>query len=409
MSNRTILHVDMNAFFAAVEQAANPVLKGKPIAVGGGIGKATVVAACSYEAKALGVKNGMSAWEAKKLCPTLQVVIGDMSKYIYISKEMVEIFNDYTDLVEVFSIDEAFLDVTLTHERFGGRIKLAVDIKKRIFDRFKLTCTVGIGPNKLLAKLAGELRKPDGLIVLEHEDVPKVFGSIPVRELCGVGAKLEEYLGEMGVKTCGDLGRYPAWKLVKRFGPALGEHLHNMGQGKDNSPVMPCYREPDAKSMGHGYTLPRNTKNWDEIKSYLLQLCEQTGRRLRRHGYRGKVLSVYIRFGDFGGFSRQKDIVDFIDDGYEIYERALKILDEMDWTGKSVRFIGVSLSSLIKDIDQVSLIEKEETNKKVLKAMDEINDKFGEATVTRASLLKTELHEKVGMVSPRVYKKQVSF
>lgn len=409
MSNRTILHVDMNAFFAAVEQAANPALRGKPIAVGGGIGKATVVAACSYEAKALGIKNGMSAWEAKKICPALLVVIGDMSKYIYISKEMVDIFNDYTDLVEVFSIDEAFLDVTQTAERFEGPVKLASDIKKRIFERFNLTCTVGVGPNKLLAKLAGELKKPDGLIVLEYEDVPKVFDAIPVRELCGVGAKLEEYLGEMGVKTCGDLGRYPAWKLVKRFGPALGEHLHNMGRGKDDSPVVPCFREPPAKSMGHSYTLPRNTRDWDEIKSYLLQLSEQTGRRLRRHGYRGKVLSVYIRFGDLGGFSRQKDIVDFVDDGYEIYERALKMLEKVDLSGRSVRFVGVCLSSLIKDIDQISLIEKEEANKKVLKAMDEINDRFGEATVTRASLLRTELHEKVGMVSPRVYKKQISF
>lgn len=399
----------MNAYFASVEQAANPSLRGKPIAVGGGIAKATVVAACSYEAKAFGVKNGMSVLDAKKICPDLLVVIGDMSKYIYISKEIVEMLERYSDLIEVFSIDEAFVDVTKTEARFNGAIKIAADIKNRILKRFNLTCSVGIGPNKLLAKLAGELKKPDGLVVINYEDVPKVFETLPVRELCGVGAKLEIYLAEMGIKTCGELMRCPAWKLVKRFGPALGEHLHNMGQGKDDSPVVPICYEPDARSMGHSYTLPKNTYDEDEIKSYLLQLSEQVGRRLRRHGYKGKTIHLHIRFGDFTGFSKQQDMGDYIDDGYEIYSRALAILKKLNFDKKAVRFVGVSLSSLIKDIDQISFIEKKESAKKALKAMDEINDKFGESTITRASFLDTELHEKVGMVPPRVYKKHFAF
>ena len=202
---KTILHLDMNSFFASVEQAANPNLLGKPIAVGGGIKKGSVVAACSIEAKAFGVKNAMSTWKARKLCPHLIVVIGDMTKYIYISKIITKMMVDYTDLVEVFSIDEAFMDITKTQDRFGGAIELAKDIKRRIKERFKLTCSIGIGPNKLIAKLAGELQKPDGLVVLREKDLPTKIKDVQVKELCGVGRKTEEYLRLLGVRTIGNL------------------------------------------------------------------------------------------------------------------------------------------------------------------------------------------------------------
>jgi len=406
----------MNAFFASVEQRANPSLLGKPIVVGGGIGKGTVVAAASYEAKAFGVKNGMSTWEAKKLCPDLIAVVGDMSKYVYTSKVMLKIFHDYSDIVEVFSIDEAFLDVSETQKHFrlrsssfggqvGGAISIAHKIKERLRKRFGLTCSVGIGPNKLLAKLAGELKKPDGLVQIDHDDIPELFDTLPVKELCGVGRKLEVYLGEMGIKTCGDLRRCPAWKLVKRFGEAWGESLYNMGQGNDDRPVISAYHEIPAKSMGHSYTLPKNISDIRIIKNYLLHLSEQVGRRLRRGGYKGKVLHLYIRYGDFTGFSKQKSLEDYIDDGYDIYTRAVNLLDEIDHKGRTIRFVGVSLSSLIKDIDQISVFESVESKKKALKAADEVNDKFGEFTVMRASLLNTELHEKIGMIAPRMYKK----
>jgi DNA polymerase-4 len=407
--SRTILHIDMNAFFASVEQRVNPQLRGKPIAVGGGISKRSVVAAASYEAKALGVKNGMSSWEAKRICPSLIMVAGDMSKYVYTSKEIIKIFRDYSDLVEVFSIDEAFLDVTLTKHHFGGAIKMARDIKGRIRDRFGLTCTIGIGPNKLLAKLAGELKKPDGLVVINHDDVPEMFDMIPVKELCGVGRKIEVYLAEMGIKTCGDLRRCPEWRLVRRFGAAWGERLYMMGQGRDESPVNPGYIEDEAKSMGHSYTLPKNTMDRTVVKNYLLHLSEQVGRRLRGNGYKGRTIHLYIRHSDFTGFSRQRKLEDYMDDGYDIYNQAAKILDEANLDEKMVRLIGVSLSSLIKDLDQISMLEEKESRKKVIKAMDEVNDKFGEFTLTRASLLKTELHEKVGMVAPRAYKSGLNF
>ena len=325
--DKIILHVDMNSFFASVEQAANPALRGKPIVVGGGIEKSSVVAAASYEAKAYGVKNGMATWEAKKLCPNLIIVIGDMTKYIHTSREITGMLIRYTDLVEVFSIDEAFLDVTDTKDRFGGEIRIAKSIKRWIRERFNLTCNIGIGPNKLMAKLAGELKKPDALIVLREEDIPHKIENVAVSELCGVGRKLEQYLMEMGIKTFGDLNRYPREKLVKRFGSACGEHLWQMGQGKDDSPVLPYHHESSAKSMGHSYTLPKFTTDMDEVKGYLLRLAEQVGRRLRRDNYRGNVIHVSLGFGNFNFWGKQRKVEDYLDDGYEIYRVGEKLME----------------------------------------------------------------------------------
>ncbi|MBU0672194.1 MAG: DNA polymerase IV, partial [Candidatus Margulisbacteria bacterium] len=326
---KTILHLDMNSFFASVEQAANPSLRGKPIAVGGGIKKGSVVAACSYEAKAFGVKNAMSTWEARKLCPELIVVIGDMTKYVYTSKIITRMLVKYTDLVEVFSIDEAFVDITNTQDRFGGAKAVALDMKQRIRQRFGLTCSIGIGPNKLMAKLAGELKKPDGLVILQREDIPKKIEHVPVEKLCGVGRKMEQYLAELGVKTIGQLNKYPREKLVKRFGMAYGEQLWQMGQGQGSSSVLPYYHETEAKSMGHSYTLPKFTNDMTEVKGYLLRLSEQVGRRLRRDNFRGNVIHAYLAFGnDCKHWGRQRKIADYLDDGYQIFKIAEGIIND---------------------------------------------------------------------------------
>jgi len=393
---RSVLHVDMNAYFASVEQASNPLLRGKPIAVGGGAGgKRTIIAACSYEAKAKGVKNAMPAWDAQKICPDLIMVAGDMTKYIYTSAEIMKMLREYTPLVEVFSIDEAFMDVT------GDAIAIAKSIKRKIRERFHLTCSIGISYNKLMAKLAGELKKPDGLMMIKPEDVPNKLKDLPVSKLCGVGIKLKGYLGNLGIRTFGDLNRYPREKLVKRFGMVAGEQLYLMGQGKDNSEVLPSCFEEEAKSMGHSYTLPKNTNDIDEVKGYLLRLAEQVGRRLRRDNYKGNVVHVSLGFKDFKFWSKQKKIEDYIDDGYELYKVAEKLIDEA--AGSIIRFVGVSLSNLVHNADQISLIEQKETAKKVLKSVDEINDRYGEFTVERASIMNTVLQKKSGMVSSRAF------
>lgn len=395
----------MNSFFAAVEQAANPFLKGKPVVVGGGIKKGSVVAAASYEAKKYGIKSGMSTWEAKKLCPNLTIVIGDMTKYIYTSKELSSHLTKYSDLMEIFSIDEMFLDITGTKEKFGGEIAVTKSIKQWIREKFHLTCNIGIGPNKLMAKLAGELKKPDALIVLRKEDIPSKLEDVPVSKLCGVGRKLEIYLAEMGIKTVGQLNRYPRERLVKRFGMAYGEHLWYMGQGKDDSPVAPYHCIDAAKSMGHSYTLPTFTTNVNEIKSYLLRLSEQTGRRLRKYGYKGNIVHLHLGFGSFEFWSKQKNVKEQINDGYDIFKHAERLFDQnLPYFNKAFRFVGVSLSGLTHNLDQISIFEENEKKKAVLKALDEINNKFGEFSIERAAIMKTVLQKKTGMVSSRSYR-----
>lgn len=409
---RTILHLDMNAFFASVEQAANPALRGKPIIVGGGIEKTSVVAAASYEAKARGIKNAMPTWEAKNICPEIIIVIGDMAKYISTSKAITKHLRTYTDLVEVFSIDEAWLDVTGTKQRWEmgdekcGEIAIAQSIKKWIRETFHLTCNIGIGPNKLIAKLAGKLKKPDALIVLRPEDIPEKIKDVPVSEFCGIGRKLEGYLVEMNVNTIGDLNRYPREKLVKRFGIACGENLWYMGQGIDNSPVLPYWHETDAKSMGHSYTLPKFTRDLCEIKNYLLRLSEQVGRRLRKDNYQGNIVHLTIGFGDFEFWGKQRKLSDYLNDGYDIYKAGEAIFDEnFGGVNRPFRFVGISVSGLRHNLDQISIFETRENKKKVLKAMDEINDRFGEFTVERAGIMNTVLHKKTGMVTSGLYKR----
>jgi DNA polymerase IV len=416
--NRTILHIDMNAFFASVEQAANPNLRGKPIAVGGGIKKTSVVAAASYEAKARGVKTAMSTWDAKKLCPELIVIEGDMAKYISTSKAIMKYLTSYTELVEVFSIDEAWIDVSDIKDRHGGEMAIAQEIKGWIRKTFGLTCNIGISYNKLMAKFAGELKKPDAIIILLEEDIPSKVENVPVKELCGVGRKLEEYLAELGVRTFGELHRYPREALVKRFGIVCGEHLWCMGQGIDHAPVLPHWYESDAKSMGHSYHMPKFTKDIDEIKGYLLRLSEQVGRRLRKDNYQGNIIHFVLGFGDFQYYSKQKKLGDHIDDGYDIFKAAEALFDHEKKTNtqlqdalyprsniKGARFVGITLSGLRHNMDQISLFDEVENKKKVLKAVDLINDRFGEFTVERASVMNTVLQKKTGMVASGLYKR----
>jgi DNA polymerase-4 len=330
----------------------------------------------------------------------------------------------YTDLVEVFSIDEAWVDVTNTKQRFesrdrkDGEIEIAKRIKKWIRENFRLTCNIGISYNKLMAKFAGELKKPDAIIILRPEDIPGKVKDVPVKELCGIGMKLEEYLAELNVRTFGELNAYPREKLVKRFGTACGEHLWHMGQGVDHSRVMPYWYEIDAKSMGHSYHMPRFTKDLDEIKGYLLRLSEQVGRRLRRENYQGNIVYFILGYGDHQYLSKQKKLGDFIDDGYDVFRSAEAILDkelqsneEMKYallphsSVQGARFVGVTISGLRRNLDQISIFETVENKKKALKAVDEINDRFGEFTVERASIINTILQRKTGMVASGLYKR----
>ena len=384
MAERTIMHIDMNAFFASVEQQANPALRGKPIAVIGSGGR-TIITTASYEARAYGVKTGMTVGEARLKCPELILVVGNNRKYTHTSSRIVEIFLDYTPQVEVFSVDEAFLDISGSLCLFGGAERIAWLLKARIRHQFGLTCSIGIAPNKLLAKLASEMKKPDGLTIIRPEEVPGVMEAVPVRDLCGIGASTARALSLFGIVTCGDLGRFPVNILRKRFG-VIGERLHLMGLGMDESPVVPTRDDDEVKSVGHSTTLDRDIGERDEILRVLLQLSEMVGRRARKYGVAGKTVTLTIRYADFTTFGRQQTLPAHVNRSDDIYRAATAILDTF-CLAQPVRLLGVRISNLRYDSKQLPLFGDERRRALVTEAMDSVNNRFGDFTVTFGSLV----------------------
>jgi DNA polymerase-4 len=385
----------MNAFFASVEQQSNPELRGKPIAVIGAA-KRTVLTTCSYEARAFGVKTGMNTWEARQKCPQLIFVVGNNRKYTYTSTQIIMIMREYTPLVEVFSIDEAFLDVTGCLSLFGSAERIVHLIKARIKQQFGLTCSAGIAPNKLLAKLASDMQKPDGLTIIRPQDVAAVLERVPIKDLCGIGAKTNQQLSNFGIKTCGELGRYPVEILKRKFG-VTGERLHFMGQGRDDSPVVPDEEAEEVKSVGHSTTLDKDVTERSDIRMYLLQLSEMVGRRARRYQVAGKTVTLTVRYQDFTTFSRQESRTIHTNNSEEIYQAALKILDGIDLV-QPIRLLGVKISNLRQHTEQLPLFPAERKKALLASAMDQVNNKFGDFAVTFGSLLGKESGSKV--ISP---------
>ncbi len=387
--------VDMDAFFASVEQKDNPALRGKPIAVTGA-GERTVVTTSSYEARAFGVKTGMTVREARKLCPHIILVIGDNRKYARICSRLEEICLRFSPDIEIYSIDEVFLDITGSHHLFGGPESCARTIKETVRNELGITCTVGMGPNILIAKLASDLAKPDGLQWVKEEAMADLLENLPVKKLWGIGAHTEEKLRAMRIRTCGELGRASGSLLTRRFG-VLGERLKAMGCGRLDRPLEAATVEP--KSIGHSTTLPRDIWKREELTSCLLRLAERVGRRARRYGYRGRRITLTVRYGDFETFARQATLPAGTNDTGEIYRTALSILDAINLKS-SVRLLGIALSSIGREGHQMPLFEDGSRKKKaaVNRAVDEVNDRFGEHTITYAATLSQEEERKV--ISP---------
>jgi DNA polymerase IV len=394
-SRRIILHIDMNAFFASVEQQSNPELRGKPIAVIGAA-KRTVITTASYEARAFGVKTGMNSWEAKQKCPHLIFVVGNNRKYTYTSKQIIQIMRQYTPLVEVFSIDEAFLDVTGCLSLFGSPENIAHQIKSRIRENFGLTCSVGIAPNKLLAKLASDMQKPDGLTIINPDEILTVLERVPVKDICGIGPKLQKQLGAFGIKTCGELARFPVEVLKRKFG-VVGERLHYMALGVDDAPVVPEEEAEEVKSVGHSTTLERDITGREEILMHLLQLSEMVGRRARKYSVAGKTVTLTVRYADFTTFSRQLSRGSHTNNSDEIYKASVQLLDSID-LAQPVRLLGVKITNLQSQTEQLPLLPQDRKKALLASAMDDVNNRFGDSAVTFGSLLGKESGAKV--ISP---------
>ena len=383
MDERIILHIDMDAFFISVEQRDNPALMGKPAAVCGSLSR-SVVTSATYEARPFGIRAGMSTQEAKRRCPHLILVEGNHSKYTETSARIFSILKEFTPLVEVASIDEAYLDITQSLLLFQSSFHIAKSIKDRIRQSEKLTCSIGVAPNKLLAKLGSGLKKPDGLVIIRKEDVTEVLEDIPVSKLYGIGPKLAEALDSIGIFTCGQLGKFPVAVLSKRFG-VIGERLHEMGSGLDDSPVVPFDEEEDAKSISHSVTLEEDTSDPKMLRKVMLQLSERVSRRMRREGFYGKRIAITVRYSDFFTFSKQKTFSKWMNSGNEIFRHAFEIFESIPHP-KPIRLLGVGMSQLKKEWCQLNLFEKKDKKDNLLKAMDRVNEKFGDWTLTWAGL-----------------------
>jgi DNA polymerase-4 len=383
---RAILLADMNSFFASVHQALDPRLRGQPVVViGDPEQRRGIVLSASYEAKSRGVKTGMILREARQVCPHGFFIKSQCHLYVSFSSRFLGIMRDFTPLVEPFSIDEAFLDVTGSQKLFGSPVAIAQQLKQRIRREVGLTCSVGVAPNKLLAKMGADLQKPDGLTVIERRDIPEVLWPLPVRNLFGVGPRYEQHLRRLNIFTVGDLARFPVEILKRKFG-VTGEVLWLSANGADSSPVEPENMDR-VKSIGHQVTLPRDCKG-DRLKAVIWELADLVAYRVRSEGYAGKTVALCLKDPDFCSLSRMQTIPEYTGLGTEIAAAALNLLARHwspDWP---VRMVGVTLAGLITcRIDQPGIFGEREKFKKIEQACDRVRNRFGRKTICRASSL----------------------
>jgi len=389
---RVIFHIDMDAFFASVEVMCRPKLRGKPVIVSGKPTTRSVVAAASYPARKYGIRSGMSSVEAFRRCPHVIAVEGKPGQYIHTSLELLRIYKEQSTVVEPYSIDEAFVDMTGTDCTWENCEEVARAIKAKIRDQFgpDLTASVGIGPNKLLAKMCSGMNKPDGITVLRPGEFGRMFNDKAVSEMWGIGAKTEVALNLMGVSTIGELANFPVAMLRRRFG-IMGEVLHMMACGQDDTPVTPYYEGMPIKSMGHEHTLSADTWDIMEAERVLLRLCDQVARRLRKKQYMANVISMRLRFADFESIGRQKKIDCYTDEERTIWKVSRDLLHRYWRPGQAIRLVGVNCSNLIRvqEWQQMDLFvqRNEDEHRRLLGAIDAIRDKFGEHAITRARLV----------------------
>jgi DNA polymerase-4 len=340
---RRILHIDMDAFFSAVEQKRHPELVGKPVVVGGegNPTKRGVVSTASYEARKFGIHSAMPLRTAYKLCPKAIFLPVDYEEYSRVSKKVKAILEEFSPTMEDVGIDEAFLDVSSTDKPSE---EIAEEIKKRIKDVTGLTCSIGIAPNKLLAKIASDMQKPDGLTILTEADIENHIWPLPVRKLWGVGPKTEAYLKEMGIQTIGDLASLPLEKLTEEFGPSYGNYLYEASKGIDESSLV-THWEP--KSMSRETTFQRDVDDWQVIAKALAELTKEVVTGMKEEGYQGRTVTLKIRFKNFKTYTRAKTLDQFSDSAEAIRRAAFDCLRRIELT-KKVRLIGVRVSNLQK-------------------------------------------------------------
>ncbi len=387
---RKIVHVDMDAFYAAVEQLDHPELRGKPVIVGGDPEGRGVVSTASYEAREFGVHSAMPSAQAKRLCPQGVFLRPRFERYQEISQQIREILYSYTPLVEPISLDEAFLDLTGTERLLGPAEATAREIKQKIFQETGLTCSVGVGPNKFLAKLASTLSKPDGFLIVREGEELEFLKGLPVERLWGVGEATAKRLRRLGITTVGQLQKLPLEELLDKFG-RLGKSLYELARGIDKSPVIP---EREARSLGAERTFPFDLTDREEMERVLFSLSEEVGRRLRAEGLKGRTVQLKVRFADFTTLTRSATLPRPTDLGERLFEEAKRLLAEkvqLRPGGLGVRLLGVQVSNLIPPgREQLPLFqdEQERRSAELERLIDELRARFGEEALKWGRTLK---------------------
>lgn len=377
---RWIMHVDMDAFFASVEQLDNPDLRGKPVIVGGQSCRG-VVSTCSYEARRYGVHSAMSMAEARKLCPHGEYVPVRMRRYQEVSKKIMSIFHDFTPLVEQLSIDEAFLDVSGMEKLYHNTEEIGWLIKKRIATETGLTASVGLAPNKFLAKMASDLQKPDGFTIIRHAEAAKFIADFPVTKIFGIGRMAEKSLLQYGIATIGQLAAAENNVLKKVFGKNA-DSVHRLAQGIDERPVV---TESVPKSIGRETTFTQDLFTEEQCRRELLKLSGQTGFRLRSKGYSGHTLTLKVKFTDFRIVTRSITSETDICCDEEIYTLAVKLLHEVDLK-KGIRLLGVTVSNLSEGDCGTLGFEEDKKQLQRNEAVDALKKRFGENIIKRGSI-----------------------
>lgn len=379
-----ILHVDMDAFYASVEERERPELRGRPVIVGGDAERRGVVSAANYAARRYGVHSAMPMATARRLCPHAVYLHPRIGFYAEIAEQIRAIFDRYTPLVEPLSLDEAFLDVTGSVALFGPAVEIGGRIKDEIRRELRLVASVGVAPNKFLAKLASDLEKPDGFVVVEPEGVQAFLDPLPVERLWGVGRVSSEALHRLGIRTVGQLRLWSCEALSARFGQA-GEHLWQLAHGIDDRRVVPDH---EAKSISRETTFDRDVRDPDVLRAWLLELTEQVAWRLRRHSLRGRTVHLKVRFPDFRTITRCQTLPEATNVTGELWEAAAAMFSErVPADHPPVRLLGMGVSGFDRSGARQRMLfgeEAHERQSRLDEVTDEIRARYGRTAIGRA-------------------------
>jgi len=385
----TILHVDMDAFYASVAELDNPQYKGKALVVGAGV--RGVVLSANYEARKFGIRAAMPVGRAKRMAPHAIFIAPEHHRYAEISERVMAIFNSFTPLVEPISLDEAFLDVTGAQKLFGDGREIAAKIRAQVEQEEGITCSVGIAQSKFIAKLASQHCKPNGMLEIKSDRILEFLHPLPVRALWGVGPKTAESLDRLGLHTVADIANTPRSTLIRALGDATGESLYELAWGRDYRNVIPD--EPE-KSIGNEETFARDIDSPEEILAEFLRMAEKATARLRERGLFAKTVTMKIKFADFTTLSRTKTLSIGIDGTHETYEIVKKLYVALNNEGARIRLVGVSLSNLLDEAPvQLELGARERGWRDADTAIDKAKARFGRGSVRPGRLITGDSEE----------------